>query len=135
MNKPATSVIITTMNNQNLGQKGEDIAVKHLEKEGYKIRERNFWRRPFGEIDIVAQKKDKIIFVEVKTIEEQDDFSPEDELTPKKYRCLLKMAEIYLKEKKLSQDTPCQIDIIAITIKQTDGYKLLHYKNAVEDNP
>lgn len=121
------------MHNQDLGQKGEDIAAKYLKEKGYEIRECNFWRRPFGEIDIIAQKQGKIIFVEVKTIEEQNDFLAEDELTPCKYRNLLKMAEIYLSSKKLPQDTPCQIDIIAITIKENGKCILRHYKNAIED--
>ena len=117
-----------------LGQKGEDTAPAYLEKKGYKIRERNFSRRPFGEIDIVAEKQGKIIFIEVKTIKEQDDFLAEDELSPKKYLCLLKMAEIYLSAKKLPQETACQIDIIALTKKENGKYRLRHYKNAVEDN-
>ncbi len=55
----------------NLGQKGEDLAVKHLEKAGYKILSRN-WKSGKLEIDIIAENKDFIVFAEVKT--RSDDF-------------------------------------------------------------
>ena len=45
---------------------GEDIAVNYLKKKGYKIIERNF-RKGYGEIDIIALKKNVLVFVEVKT--------------------------------------------------------------------
>lgn len=49
-----------------LGNLGEEIAVEYLQKENYKIIERNFYCKQ-GEIDIVAQKQKEIIFIEVKT--------------------------------------------------------------------
>lgn len=51
--------------NKELGEKGEDLAKAYLEREGYRILERNF-RTRFGELDIVATKKREYFFVEVK---------------------------------------------------------------------
>ena len=51
---------------QKFGEKGEEIAVRHLKKVGYKIIETNY-RTKLGEIDIIAQDKDTIVFAEVKT--------------------------------------------------------------------
>ena len=52
---------------QKIGTLGEELVVKFLVKKGYKILDRNFWKR-WGELDIVAQRKGKIHFVEVKAL-------------------------------------------------------------------
>lgn len=54
------------MNNKILGQHGEDLVVKKLINDGYHILARNY-RKRYGEIDIIAKKKDIVAFVEVKT--------------------------------------------------------------------
>ena len=97
------------------GELGEKIARKHLERKKYKILDENF-KRKWGEIDIVAKKKDKIIFFEVKTILKKQGFFPEDQIDFKKKRQLWKMAQIYLSENKISFDNHWQIDIIAVEI-------------------
>lgn len=51
---------------KNLGQEGEKIAIKYLQRLGYTIIEQNF-RCKSGEIDIIAKEKEQIIFIEVKT--------------------------------------------------------------------
>ena len=50
---------------QKVGSLGEELTVKFLVKRGYRILDRNYWR-PWGELDIVAEKKGRIHFVEVK---------------------------------------------------------------------
>ncbi len=52
------------INKRLLGQRGEEIACKALEKEGYRILDKNFRRRQ-GEIDIIAEERGVICFVEV----------------------------------------------------------------------
>ena len=56
-----------------IGDFGEEITSKYLEKNGYRILGRNY-SKPFGEIDIIAIKGDMISFVEVKT-RKSDDFA------------------------------------------------------------
>ena len=51
--------------NQRYGQKGETLAVRYLQKTGYRILEKNY-RTNLGEIDIIAKDRDFIVFVEVK---------------------------------------------------------------------
>ena len=55
------------MSNKIKGKYGEDIAVKYLIKNGYKIVERNYHFSRYGEIDIIALDKDTLCFIEVKT--------------------------------------------------------------------
>src|SRR3989344_3727604 len=52
---------------QKIGQMGEDFACKYLEKNGYKIIERNYLKK-WGELDIIAKKRGKIHFIEVKSV-------------------------------------------------------------------
>ena len=122
------------MSNQSLGQQGEQIAAEYLQKNGYAICERNFRYKSFGELDIVASKKGKIVFVEVKTIRARPNFQPEDQITAKKQNQLRKMTQIYLSAKKLPADAPQQIDIIAIELDKDDMVVAMrHHQNAIED--
>ena len=122
------------MSNQSLGQQGEQIATEYLQKNNYAICERNFRYKSFGELDIVARKKGKIVFAEVKTIRARPNFQPEDQITAKKQTQLRKMTQIYLSAKKLPADTPQQIDIIAIELDRDDHVVALrHHQNAIED--
>lgn len=125
------------MNSKNLGTAGEKIAEKYLRSKGYKVLAKNFKRR-WGELDLVGSLPghQEIIFFEVKTILKRESFYPEDEITPKKKRQLLKMAQIYLSARKIPFDTPCQIDILAIEVLPGSRFKkakIRHYKNAIED--
>lgn len=54
------------MSNKGLGDLGERLAVKYLTRSGYRILVRKY-RCKFGEIDIVAQDKDALVFVEVRS--------------------------------------------------------------------
>ena len=120
------------MNRKQLGDFGEGIAREFLRKKGYEILTTNFENK-WGEIDIVARKKGVIIFCEVKTIIEKQGFSPEDQVDFKKKQQLRKMSQIYLSKNKISLETPCQIDIIAITVAQDlKTYKIKHFENAIE---
>ncbi|MBM4177437.1 YraN family protein [Candidatus Gribaldobacteria bacterium] len=124
--------------NQELGKWGEDRACDYLIKQGYEIVERNF-KTKWGELDIISKKKNDLVFVEVKTIEKQEKeepFFPEDEIDAKKQFQLKKMLFLYLAQKKISPETACQIDVIAIEqhSQKENDYSLRHYQNAVEDN-
>ena len=94
------------------GQIGEDCASDLMLKKGYQIIERNYHSR-FGEIDIIAQNKDYIVFVEVKTRDENYSVSPLEAVTMSKQKKLYKTALLYLQ----SHPTKLQprFDVIGIT--------------------
>jgi putative endonuclease len=81
---------------QTIGKKGETIAVRYLEKQGYKIIEQNY-RSNVGEIDIIAREKKTLVFVEVKTRRSTSYGSPKWAVTPNKQRAISKAALYYLK--------------------------------------
>jgi putative endonuclease len=94
--------------NKNLtfGEAGEKISAKYLEKKGYKILEFNFCNlkgRRLGEIDIIAKDGDCLVFVEVKTrkIETFGKKLPEESIGRQKLHKLNKIAQFYLRQKKL----------------------------------
>ncbi|MFN7088685.1 MAG: YraN family protein [Candidatus Paceibacteria bacterium] len=102
-----------------VGQIGEELAIKHLKKLGFRIIERNV-RRPWGELDIVAKKNDLLLFVEVKTLVKpggEGEIQPEDELTFYKARKLQKAILMYFKENRLDLNQEWRLDLIAIDLK------------------
>ena len=84
-----------------LGDLGEDTAVRYLKKQHYRIRERNFSDSQNNEIDIVAEDRDHLVIVEVKTRTRDEDNiarfgAPSAAVDARKRRCLLTAARAYL---------------------------------------
>lgn len=113
----------------NLGRHGENLAVDYLRSQGYKILERNFKAR-YVEIDIIAQDKDVLVFVEVKTRFSEKYGTPEEAITPWKLKTLKKAAEYYkLLHPELSE--ALRIDVVAIELGPDRSVKRLNLiKNA-----
>ena len=112
-----------------LGEWGESVAAVHLEAKGITIVDRN-WRTVYGEIDLVAQDGDELVFVEVKTRRGSQMGTPEEALTKEKSERLRQLAQLYLAENELERDW--RIDLVAIEIDSTG--KLLrcdHIRDAV----
>lgn len=125
---------------QDLGQLGENIACRYLVEKGYKIVERNF-RKPWGEIDIIAKARDKVlVFVEVKTVRQYNDnfvnddsiITAESQLTKSKLQKLQRTASLYVghNQELVNDDRGWQIDLLALTIKE-NNYVIKHYKNII----
>ncbi len=124
-----------SMDKKQIGQLGEDIAVKYLIKKKYKILERNFSYKVrslnLGEIDIIAKKGKTIVFVEVKTKTSNEQISPEDKINLKKLKTIQDVGQIWLQKNKISPDTPWQIDIVSIVLDlQKRIAKVTHFENA-----
>lgn len=103
------------------GAIGEDIAVKHLVKQRYRIVDRNF-RKPWGEIDIIAEKQGLLVFAEVKALTINPSsgriFRPEDHFTRQKMRRLLRTCRLYVQS--LRREVPWRLDLITIEL-EPDG--------------
>ncbi len=118
-----------TTEKQNIGKLGEDIAVKYLEKHGYKILERNY-RKPWGEIDIVAQQSQELVFIEVKTQNQKFEWRPEENITRHKKHQLSRIIITYLKSNKIPEDQNWRIDVLAITLDfKTKNASVEHIQN------
>jgi len=99
------------MNNAS-GKIGEDYAAELLSKKGYQIIERNYHSR-FGEIDIIAENEEYIVFAEVKTRDEHFSVSPLEAVTVGKQRKIYKTALLYLQQHKTKLQP--RFDVIGIT--------------------
>ena len=111
------------------GYKGEQIAADYLESSGYEIKKRNFHFGKNGEIDIVAEKNDELVFVEVKFRTTNSYGDPIESITPRKAQTLRKVAEGYLYVNKI-YDKSCRIDVIIVDFRDKDP-KIEHIENAV----
>ena len=95
------------------GRKGEDIAVKYLEKKGYKILERN-WTLGRNEIDIIARDGKYIVVAEVKSRHSNFAGEPETAVTRDKQRSLIRAADAYINKMKLSEEV--RFDIVSVLV-------------------
>jgi putative endonuclease len=115
---------------QALGRRGEDLAASFLSELGYEVLERNA-RSPYGEIDLIVQRQDLTVFVEVKSRTSTTYGLPEEAITPLKQAHLLAAIQAYLQaHPDLNGDW--RIDVIAI---QYPGHgappQITHFENAI----
>ncbi len=102
------------LNNKNKGDWGEKQAVLYLKENGFTILKTN-WRFKKLEVDIIAQKGDKMVFIEVKTRGTNEYGEPETSVTIKKQRFIIRAANHYLIENDI--DLEARFDIIGIVYK------------------
>ena len=131
-----------TTEKQNIGKLGEDIAVKYLENHGYSVLERNY-RKPWGEIDIIASEKtqknqflalksQELVFFEVKTQNHKFEWRPEENVTRHKKHQLSRIIATYLKEHKIPESQDWRIDVLAIKLDfETKNAHIEHIQNIV----
>jgi len=119
------------MDRQEVGKLGEKAAQKFLKKRGYRIRETGF-RCRHGEIDIIAQQKGCLVFVEVRTKSNLDFGTPEESIAKAKKKRLIASALTYT---TTHQDIPSlwRIDVVAIELDDTGKTRRIELiENAVE---
>jgi len=95
-----------------LGRSGEELAVKFLKENNYKILNRNY-KTSLGEIDIIALDKDVLCFIEVKTRKQNRFGLPQEAVTSFKQKQISNCALSFLKAKKLL-DKKARFDIVAV---------------------
>ena len=109
-----------------LGKKGEQLAVGFLLKNNYEIIERNY-RFDKAEVDIIARIKDTLAIIEVKTRSSTEYGNPQDFVKPKQIQRLVKAVDEYVNVNDL--DVEVRFDIIAI-VKENNNFNIEHLENA-----
>ncbi|MFZ1281871.1 MAG: YraN family protein [Ignavibacteriaceae bacterium] len=120
---------MTEKNKRDIGKEGEDIAAKYLTEKGFEIVERNFYYSNHGEIDIVANHNNQLVFIEVKSRLNLEYGEPEYAITQKKIKQIKKMAELYLFDKEI-EEVDCRFDVVAVLLEDKSNPKITHYENA-----
>jgi len=119
------------MKRRETGALGERIAADHLIGRGYAIRERNFRTRE-GEIDIIAEKDDTLVFVEVRTRRSRACGIPEESITQRKKARLVALAEAYMEDR---DDLPqsWRIDVVALELERNGKISRIElFENATD---
>jgi len=98
------------------GDIGEDVTAKYLENKGYIVLSRNYLK-PWGEIDIVAESENKLIFVEVKTVSRESGtppVRPEENFHTAKLKRLHRAIQTYLLEHKVPEHKGWEIVLACV---------------------
>lgn len=115
---------------KNLGDFGEYVATDFLEAKGYRILERNFQVKG-GEIDIIAETKNWLVFVEVKTRKSVLYGQPAESVDFKKQQHLRTAARMYLYQHPTQKDV--RFDVIEVYATFCDGFYGLSHINHIEN--
>jgi putative endonuclease len=95
-----------------LGDRGEMAGAAYLARSGYRLLETNY-RCAVGEIDVVAEREGRHVFVEINP-QDHDFGAPEEAVHAAKQRKLVQLAQCYLKERKC-KERRVSFDVLALT--------------------
>jgi putative endonuclease len=109
-----------------LGQKGEELATDHLIKAGFKILFRN-WKWGKHEIDIIAENKERIVFVEVKTRSGDFQMHPITAINREKQKSIIRAADGYLQRFRIDKES--RFDVISV-INKGESFEIDHIEDA-----
>ena len=118
------------MDSREKGNWGEDKAASYLKRHGYKIVDRNCRYRQ-GEIDIVAEKSDIVVFVEVKTRKNAAYAEAREFVTPAKQQRVIAAAQLWMQQNDCEKQPRFDvIEIYAPNGEKSLNIKINHLKNA-----
>ncbi len=118
------------MSKKQTGRYGEQLAAQYLLGKGYQVLATN-WHCVRGELDIIAQDGETVVFVEVRTrraAAAEDIFTS---ITPRKRQRLIDSAYTYLAEQQL-ENSPWRIDVIAISLAAAGAPAIEHVEDALD---
>ena len=124
---------VFTSETQKIGEIGENVAVRFLVKHNFSILDRNYTKK-WGELDIVAEKSEKLYFIEVKSVsrdlpvdkaqtfvpksfntsDERYEYRPEDNMHPWKMKRISRTIQTYLLSRNVSEEKEWQVDLLVV---------------------
>ncbi len=101
-----------TLKRLQFGKKGERAAEAHLKKQGYRILKRNY-RTKVGEIDLIAEHKNVLVFIEVKSRSNASIEHPFMAVTPRKQKKIAQTANLFIVQNKVG-DREIRFDVVSV---------------------
>ena len=125
----------TKKNTKLIGSLGEKVAANYLEKKGFTILEKNYWKK-WGELDIVAKKARTVHFIEVKAVSyetkqmllyavSKGTWRPEEQVHQFKMKQIGKALQTWISENQYEGEW--QIDVIAVRLVVQEKYATVNY--------
>ncbi|KKT80707.1 MAG: hypothetical protein A3B99_02320 [Candidatus Yanofskybacteria bacterium RIFCSPHIGHO2_02_FULL_44_12b] len=113
-----------------IGFIAEGYVAQYLASKGYRILAQNY-KKPWGEIDLIVEKDEVLVFVEVKAnTADIAGFEPETRADREKMKKVVRTAQTYLTDKKIGSNQEWQVDIISLVFDKNRGVaKIKHFKN------
>jgi putative endonuclease len=114
---------------ENVGRRGERLAEEFLKRRGFKLIRRRFRTPRWGEIDLVMQDGDVLVFVEVKTRSSAEGLfgGPLGAVNRRKRRTLKKAIQYYVLKNSLGEE-PLRADVISVIL---ESGKIEHFENVI----
>lgn len=114
---------------KSIGSIGERLATDFLSAKGYRIVQRNYFAFKV-EIDLIAldESTNQIVFIEVKTLQNDYFQQPYEEVNLKKQRNIIKAADIYLRRHNIEKEA--RFDVVSIVLKTNSQVKITHIISA-----
>lgn len=119
MTRLSDSILSDSHSKRNVGTDGENRAALFLESRGYTIIARN-WRTRFGEIDIIAQKSDLLVFAEVKTLPSGGLETLAHELNLRKQKRIIETSKFFLAKHRQYNNSKIRFDVLAIDVPELE---------------
>ncbi len=112
-----------------LGRRGEDLAHRYLQRQGYLVCARN-WRTPSGvELDLVARDGDALVFVEVKTRHSGEHSAPDRAIDAEKQRHVARAAALYARHAKVEW-LSVRFDVVSVIVENGSRPVVEHFRDA-----
>ncbi len=118
---------MSNYSNITLGRQGEKLALKFLEKKGYILRHKN-WRYKKLELDIVVEKENLIVFVEVKTRSNMNNNSLDEIVSISQQKRIIHAAHNYIQEYNLDEEI--RFDLVGVYL-DNNSFNFKHYKEFI----
>ncbi len=114
--------------NKHIGQLGEEIVVRHLQRKGYQLVARNY-SKPWAEIDVICQKDSIVHFVEVKTVSYEtkaalqhaishETWRPEEQVHARKLQQIRKGVESWLAEHRYTGNFTIMVAAVRVVPRE-----------------
>ena len=111
------------------GRMAEDLALRYLQKHGLALLQRNY-RSRFGEIDLIMQEKNTIIFIEVRSRKNSAFLHPVETVNCTKRNKIRKTSQVFMQQTSAGNRFNWRFDVITLIGNRANGMKIEWFKAA-----